>query len=61
VVPDDGRIYVWDLSTRQCTHTFVDEGCLRSTALAASPDGVHIATGYTARRPMRPACFPLGE
>eukprot|EP00045_Choanoeca_perplexa_P006454 m.54850 g.54850 ORF g.54850 m.54850 type:complete len:352 (+) comp13647_c0_seq1:416-1471(+) len=42
---DDGRIYVWDMGARACMHVFNDEGCLRSSALAVSPDGQHVATG----------------
>eukprot|EP00730_Choanoeca_flexa_P000661 TRINITY_DN10286_c0_g1_i3.p1 TRINITY_DN10286_c0_g1~~TRINITY_DN10286_c0_g1_i3.p1 ORF type:complete len:175 (+),score=16.48 TRINITY_DN10286_c0_g1_i3:159-683(+) len=42
---DDNRIYVWDLASRTCVHAFNDEGCLRSSALAVSPDGQHVATG----------------
>ncbi|EDQ92370.1 uncharacterized protein MONBRDRAFT_13410, partial [Monosiga brevicollis MX1] len=42
---EDGKIYVWDMNTRDCTHVFVDEGCLRSTSLAVSPDDEHVATG----------------
>ena len=36
----DGKIYVWDMSTRDC-----DEGCLLGTKLAMSPSGSHLACG----------------
>jgi len=39
----DGRVFVWDMNTRDCVHVFHDEGTLRSTALAASPDGAYFA------------------
>lgn len=40
---EDGRVFVWDMGTRDCIHMFEDEGTLRSTALAASPDGSFVA------------------
>ena len=41
----DGKVYMWDMSTRDCVHCFTDEGCLLGTKLAISPDGTHIACG----------------
>ena len=43
--PGDGKVYVWDMSTRDCVHCFTDEGCLLGTKLAVSPSGTHIACG----------------
>lgn len=42
---DDGRVYVWDMNTRDCVHQFVDHGCVNGTTIAASPNGRYIATG----------------
>lgn len=39
----DGVLHAWDLRTRRCLARGVDEGCLHSTALAASPDGALLA------------------
>lgn len=39
----DGRVWVWDVRKQQCLHSFVDEGCIKSTALAVSHSTV--ATG----------------
>ncbi|GAV86825.1 WD40 domain-containing protein [Cephalotus follicularis] len=41
----DGQVYHWDLRTRTCIHKAVDEGCINSTALCASPNGTMFATG----------------
>jgi WD40 repeat protein len=41
----DGKVYVWDMSTRDCVHCFTDEGCLLGTKLAVSPSGSHVACG----------------
>ena len=40
-----GSIYKWDLRTRRCVNKFVNEGALRNTSLAISPDGSFLATG----------------
>ncbi len=40
----DGVLYAWDLRTRRCLARGVDEGCLNSSALAASPLGDVLAT-----------------
>ena len=44
----DGRVYVWDVRQRRCRHVFVDEGCVKSTALAVSPNGQFVACGSDA-------------
>ncbi|KAJ3190666.1 U3 snoRNP protein [Irineochytrium annulatum] len=41
----DGEVYQWDLATRQCVHRFADEGAMKTTTLAVSPDNAFIATG----------------
>jgi U3 small nucleolar RNA-associated protein 18 len=41
----DGQVYVWDMDTRACVHTFVDEGCFNGTALTVSKDSRLLATG----------------
>ncbi|XP_064404926.1 U3 small nucleolar RNA-associated protein 18 homolog isoform X2 [Halichondria panicea] len=41
----DGKVYVWDMSTRDCVHSFTDEGCLTGTKLAVSPNSQYIACG----------------
>ncbi|KAL9971505.1 hypothetical protein ACROYT_G017676 [Oculina patagonica] len=41
----DGEVYVWDMNARRCVHKFRDEGCLKSTSLAASKDGQYLACG----------------
>ncbi len=46
VYPAGGEVYLWDVrQTRSCVHRFSDDGCVRGTALAISPDGRHLATG----------------
>lgn len=41
----DGAVLTWDLRTRRVLGRAVDEGSSGATALAASPDGAHYATG----------------
>eukprot|EP00043_Microstomoeca_roanoka_P005218 m.54398 g.54398 ORF g.54398 m.54398 type:complete len:509 (+) comp12865_c0_seq2:51-1577(+) len=45
---DEGRVYVWDMNTRDCIHVFEDEGSQCGTSIAVSPDGNTIATGSDA-------------
>lgn len=41
-----GEVFIWDVrQTRGCAHRFTDDGCVRGTALAASPDGRYLAAG----------------
>ena len=40
-----GEVYVWDLGARDCVRRFVDEGCIRGTSLAISPNNRYLATG----------------
>lgn len=42
---DDSRIYIWDVATRRCEHTFEDEGCIHNDSLAVSPNGSFLAAG----------------
>ena len=41
----EGRVHIWDLRQRSCMHAFVDEGCIRSTSLALSPNDEYVACG----------------
>ena len=60
---DAGRVHVWDLRARRCSHVFTDEGCVRGTALAVCGSGGLVACGassgvvnvYTASEALRAA------
>eukprot|EP00117_Sycon_ciliatum_P035220 scpid55567/ scgid26747/ U3 small nucleolar RNA-associated protein 18 homolog len=41
----DGRVYVWDMKSRTCCHSFMDEGSFHLTSLAVSPDKKFVACG----------------
>lgn len=41
----DGQVYVWDMSSHECVHRFVDDGCTTGLSLAVSPDGTRFACG----------------
>ncbi|KAJ3272498.1 U3 snoRNP protein [Terramyces sp. JEL0728] len=41
----DGTVYRWDLKTKECVHKFTDEGCVKATIIAISPDDKWIAVG----------------
>jgi len=41
----DGQVYQWDMNTRKCVHKYADEGSLKVTSLAISPDGAYQAIG----------------
>ncbi|KXS11066.1 WD40 repeat-like protein [Gonapodya prolifera JEL478] len=43
----DGVVYVWDVGSRRCMHTFVDEGTIKPTTIAVSPNDQILATGNT--------------
>ncbi|CAO3607933.1 unnamed protein product [Cunninghamella blakesleeana] len=43
----DGVVYQWDIGQRECTHKWVDDGSLGTTALAVSPNENYYATGST--------------
>eukprot|EP01101_Sappina_pedata_P010241 TRINITY_DN6408_c0_g1_i1.p1 TRINITY_DN6408_c0_g1~~TRINITY_DN6408_c0_g1_i1.p1 ORF type:complete len:533 (+),score=263.72 TRINITY_DN6408_c0_g1_i1:30-1628(+) len=40
-----GDIYKWDLRTRRCVQRYADDGAIRNSAIAMSPDGLYQATG----------------
>lgn len=42
---EEGEVYVWDLRSSRCLNRFTDDGCVRSTSMAASPNGRFLATG----------------
>ena len=39
----DGKVYHYDLRSLRCAHSHVDEGCVKSTALAGAANGVYAA------------------
>ncbi|CAI5529420.1 unnamed protein product [Closterium sp. Naga37s-1] len=41
----DGEVYHFDLRMMRCIHRRADDGCVKGTAIAASPDGRHFAAG----------------
>ena len=41
----DGKVYVWDMATRDCVHCFVDDGCVMGTTVSVSPDSKYVACG----------------
>lgn len=45
VSSEHGEVYVWDMNARACVHKFVDDGCIRGTALAVSPTQQYLACG----------------
>ena len=47
VVVGEGKVYVWDMSARECVSVFVDEGCIHGTTIAVSPDNQYVACGST--------------
>ena len=60
----DGKVYIWDMSTRDCVHTFYDEGCLLGTKLCVSPDNHYVACGSDSgvvNVYSREQCFISGE
>lgn len=42
---DDGEVYVWDVRSSRCFHRFTDDGCVKGTSIAASPNGQFLACG----------------
>ncbi|RZF34083.1 hypothetical protein LSTR_LSTR011653 [Laodelphax striatellus] len=44
-VGGDGHVYVWNVCSRRCVHRFADEGCLKGTSVAISPDHGLLACG----------------
>ena len=41
----DGKVYVWDMATRDCVHCFTDDGCVLGNTVAVSPSGRYVACG----------------
>lgn len=41
----DGVVYQWDLDTLKCVHKFIDQGCIKASALAISDDEKWISVG----------------
>ncbi|KAJ3057671.1 U3 snoRNP protein, partial [Quaeritorhiza haematococci] len=41
----DGEVYVWDLNAQKCLYRFQDDGAIKTTAIAVSPNGQYICTG----------------
>lgn len=44
-VPDNGQVYIFDMSSWSCVHSFFDEGCVQGTTIAFSPNGRFLACG----------------
>nr|XP_061829889.1 U3 small nucleolar RNA-associated protein 18 homolog [Nerophis lumbriciformis] len=45
---EEGEVYVWDVRTNRCLNKFLDDGCVRSTCIATSPNGHYLACGSQA-------------
>ncbi|XP_038161620.1 U3 small nucleolar RNA-associated protein 18 homolog [Cyprinodon tularosa] len=45
---EDGEVYVWDARSSRCINRFTDDGCVKGTSIAASPDGRYLACGSEA-------------
>jgi len=41
----DSEVYIWDVKARSCVHRLTDDGCLRGTSLALSPNERYLACG----------------
>lgn len=44
-IGSDGKVYVWDMATRDCVHCFTDDGCVLGNTVAVSPSGRYVACG----------------
>ncbi|XP_034046663.1 U3 small nucleolar RNA-associated protein 18 homolog isoform X2 [Thalassophryne amazonica] len=42
---EEGEVYVWDLRSSRCVNKFIDDGCVKATSIATSPDGQYLACG----------------
>ncbi|XP_075871462.1 U3 small nucleolar RNA-associated protein 18 homolog isoform X1 [Nelusetta ayraudi] len=43
---EQGQVCVWDVrGSSRCVSSFLDDGCVRGTSIAASPDGRYLACG----------------
>lgn len=45
---EDGEVFVWDIRSSRCLNRFTDDGCVRGTSIAASPNGRYLACGSQA-------------
>uniref|UniRef100_A0A3P9P980 U3 small nucleolar RNA-associated protein 18 homolog n=1 Tax=Poecilia reticulata TaxID=8081 RepID=A0A3P9P980_POERE len=48
VTSEEGEVFVWDVRSGRCLSRFMDDGCVKGTAIAASPDGRYLACGSQA-------------
>ncbi|XP_076609639.1 U3 small nucleolar RNA-associated protein 18 homolog isoform X1 [Chaetodon auriga] len=42
---EEGEVYVWDMRSSRCVNRFIDDGCVKGTSIAASPNGQYLACG----------------
>ncbi|XP_067427022.1 U3 small nucleolar RNA-associated protein 18 homolog [Thunnus thynnus] len=42
---EEGEVYVWDMRSSRCVNRFTDDGCVKGTSIAASPNGRYLACG----------------
>nr|XP_046272489.1 U3 small nucleolar RNA-associated protein 18 homolog [Scatophagus argus]XP_046272490.1 U3 small nucleolar RNA-associated protein 18 homolog [Scatophagus argus] len=42
---EEGEVYVWDMRSSRCVNRFADDGCVKGTSIAASPNGQYLACG----------------
>ncbi|XP_050929864.1 U3 small nucleolar RNA-associated protein 18 homolog isoform X2 [Lates calcarifer] len=42
---EEGEVYVWDMRSSRCVNRFTDDGCVKGTSIAASPNGQYLACG----------------
>ncbi|XP_030264007.1 U3 small nucleolar RNA-associated protein 18 homolog [Sparus aurata] len=45
---EEGEVYVWDMRSSRCVNRFTDDGCVKGTSIAASPNGRYLACGSQA-------------
>ncbi|XP_054615493.1 U3 small nucleolar RNA-associated protein 18 homolog isoform X2 [Dunckerocampus dactyliophorus] len=45
---EEGEVYVWDVRSSRCLSKFADDGCVRATSIATSPNGQYLACGSQA-------------
>ncbi|KAM4716793.1 U3 small nucleolar RNA-associated protein 18 homolog [Anableps anableps] len=45
---EEGEVYVWDVRSSRCLNRFTDDGCVKGTSIAASPNGRYLACGSQA-------------
>lgn len=41
----EGEVFIWDVGSARCVHRFSDDGCVKATSIAASPNGQYLACG----------------